>query len=534
MAKTPQCSAMFLLALCAVVQPLKADCENGPTFPEMILAQDKTTFAWQLPTDVDFAKGDLAQLPDYTIWLRGTLTAESQLDTTNDTVGPGYGVFYLVKTTGPPCGSWQTAFNAEVQRDADILGSCSDSPLTEQEMQAAVDAAFVVAPQAWGEPSDAQLFFQVVQNQLGCALDIPSPAESDSVATVAGFPGYDANHFYCGVYATGETGGPIVGILPTSQCMNMSCYNHDFDYYSNCVGGICAFSIQTTPWDNTLALSCGNAPDGCLQLTNPYYWWDLLTCGYIGNAIASPLNDPFCIAPPCNAPSEDCCSATAKCFIPDGTISPTGLWLFDSDVLDGAGAHHGTLVGDSTFGPGVHGKAVYLDGDGDYIDFEDTLEIEPPLSVSAWVKRHSSDVVRVFTSDDNASEYSGVWLQYYSPSTLSIGYGDGGPQGGVSRRTKAASALLLMNTWYHVAGVVRGPTDMSLYVDGVDIGGTYSGSGDPIAYTTSPATAGRSQHGAVSFSDAAIDDLAVYDHDLTGDEVTALYRLGHETTCPAE
>ena len=44
-----------------------------------------------------------------------------------------------------------------------------------------------------------------------------------------------------------------------------------------------------------------------------------------------------------------------------------------------------------------------------------------------------------------------------------------------------------LNTWYNLAIVVRGPTDMSLYLDGVELTNiNYSGSGGSVAFTSSP------------------------------------------------
>ena len=63
-----------------------ADCEGGPVFPETIYAQDKNTFVWQTPMDVEYAKGDLAQLGSFTLWLRGTLISTNTLPKSRDSL----------------------------------------------------------------------------------------------------------------------------------------------------------------------------------------------------------------------------------------------------------------------------------------------------------------------------------------------------------------------------------------------------------------------------------------------------------------
>lgn len=62
-------------------------------------------------------------------------------------------------------------------------------------------------------------------------------------------------------------------------------------------------------------------------------------------------------------------------------VDPNGLvahWSMNGSAVD-AGPHSldGTLVGDATFAPGIHGDSVTLDGDGDYVNIEDPLGTLP-------------------------------------------------------------------------------------------------------------------------------------------------------------
>lgn len=48
---------------------------------------------------------------------------------------------------------------------------------------------------------------------------------------------------------------------------------------------------------------------------------------------------------------------------------------------------------------------------------------------------------------------------------MSINYGNGGMVGHAdSRRTKAGTTKIHIHTWYYVAAIFRGPTDMDLYI----------------------------------------------------------------------
>ncbi len=57
--------------------------------------------------------------------------------------------------------------------------------------------------------------------------------------------------------------------------------------------------------------------------------------------------------------------------------------------------------------------------------------------------------------------------------------------GGGGRRSKITAAAWAQGVWYRVVAVYRGTTDMTIWVNGTDAGGTHSGTGAGLAYTTS-------------------------------------------------
>ena len=88
-----------------------------------------------------------------------------------------------------------------------------------------------------------------------------------------------------------------------------------------------------------------------------------------------------------------------------------------------------------------------------------------------------------------------------------------------------------MNTWYHVALVIKGPTDMTHYINGIADTGTYSGSGGDIAYTPNGSTYIGSGTDDLVGADGAkfdgiIDDVRVYEQALTEVEIEQLYNEG--------
>ena len=68
---------------------------------------------------------------------------------------------------------------------------------------------------------------------------------------------------------------------------------------------------------------------------------------------------------------------------------------------------------------------------------------------------------------------------------------------------------------------------MEIYVNGVDNGGSYSGSGGPMAYSTAPsmigASAANSSGTATSYYlEGALEDIRVYDYALTPEQISVM------------
>ncbi|MHC4501364.1 MAG: LamG-like jellyroll fold domain-containing protein, partial [Planctomycetota bacterium] len=99
-------------------------------------------------------------------------------------------------------------------------------------------------------------------------------------------------------------------------------------------------------------------------------------------------------------------------------------------------------------------------------------------------------------------------------------------QGLVSRRSKVGTTVLDADTWYHVAAVLNGPTDMSLYVDGLEDGGTYSGTGGSLAYSSASSLIGVRHGGGYALS-GKIDDVRVYERALSDEEIWEFYQTVH-------
>ncbi len=135
------------------------------------------------------------------------------------------------------------------------------------------------------------------------------------------------------------------------------------------------------------------------------------------------------------------------------------------------------------------GRGLQMDGNVNYIDLGNIYDnLQFPITVSAWVNidQGVSNWAPVFASQDNAPLYNGFWL-IVQPTSMSIGYGDGfGENDPAFRRSKTANFPNISNRWVQVTGIIRGAVDMDLFINGINVGGAYSGfTNDPMSATTS-------------------------------------------------
>jgi hypothetical protein len=216
-----------------------------------------------------------------------------------------------------------------------------------------------------------------------------------------------------------------------------------------------------------------------------------------------------------------------------------GFWSFDGKDMSGTTAldrsgqgNNGTLTNGPTPTEGKIGQGMSFDGSNDYVDVgnNSALEIDVPVTISGWIKVNAMPTGgnnnALIATDLQASNYSGMVVYLGEDRSIGVGYGDGGVPGPASRRNKDTSPIISIGSWHHIVGVIEGATEMLIYVDGVDIGGIYSGTGDAISYTASNAQIGAAGAWSSLYFNGLIDDVRIYNRALTFDEIKRLYNLG--------
>ncbi|UCC99334.1 MAG: hypothetical protein JSW66_05500, partial [Phycisphaerales bacterium] len=198
-------------------------------------------------------------------------------------------------------------------------------------------------------------------------------------------------------------------------------------------------------------------------------------------------------------------------------------WQFDGNPLDSSGnALNGTLMGDPPplFAAGVFGQALdTIEPEGpSYLEITGYKGIlgPNPFSISAWI---------------NTTDIEGTII------------GWGSTAGGTTRvefrinadRLRCESSgnvqgdtALPNNTWIHVAvtakaGAVIDDPDVTLYLDGRDDTRASTGSANPLEMAAGYDVAIARRHSGESrWLDALIDDVRIYDYELSDDEIAWL------------
>lgn len=207
-------------------------------------------------------------------------------------------------------------------------------------------------------------------------------------------------------------------------------------------------------------------------------------------------------------------------------------YKFDGNALDSSGNEfHGTPYYVVTYTEdrfGNENSAVFFNGINSYIDFPNLQELKPelPVSFSFWIRFDGEEWEsrEVFNTSHEVDVCSGVYFNTEASSgRIGINYGDGSPtyNSGV-RRTYLSNTVATTGEWMQVTAVIRGATDMNIFINCKESGGTYTGGGGDLAYSFQPGSLGRNDRQPFSpthYFHGAIDDFQYWDRELTQEEI---------------
>jgi len=214
---------------------------------------------------------------------------------------------------------------------------------------------------------------------------------------------------------------------------------------------------------------------------------------------------------------------------PPGTPGLGGVdrWKFDeatgTTAADSVGQHDLTLRNGATFGPGLAGNALVLNGSNQFAESAGTLipTENTNYSVSAWAKLNAPGGAFQTVMSEDGDANSAFFLQYsgadqrWAFSFASV------------RALATSIGQPVAGQWYHLVGV-RDVTNskLSIYVDGALSGSVgILGGGDK---GTGNLEVGRGKYNGnpVDYLNGAVDNAQVFDRALTAADVSALHDGG--------
>jgi len=217
-----------------------------------------------------------------------------------------------------------------------------------------------------------------------------------------------------------------------------------------------------------------------------------------------------------------------------------GLWSFNGSDVDGNEAHDksgnenkGTITGDTTRVIGKVGQGLSFDGSGDYVDIADSniTDITGAISVAAWIKTRAitgGNREILLKYQDSSAMYSQYMFQLNNQNVrLRISNGTLYPA------VITSTNPIQIGNWYHVVGVWDGTTNsggMKIYINGAlntSAQSTISSIWDPGDGTNYRMFIGGDILGGYQeYFDGIIDEVRLYNRELSAQEVQRLYNLG--------
>jgi len=199
-------------------------------------------------------------------------------------------------------------------------------------------------------------------------------------------------------------------------------------------------------------------------------------------------------------------------------------WPLDVDAKDIFGGHNGTLVGGAQFTDDPErGRVLSVDGTDGRVEIphSDELVFEPTdsFTIAVWlnIRTLPGSWAGIVNKSRDLGSWYGLWV---TPGNQ--WHFDGG-DGGTNVRMDTGSA---MTGWLHLAGVYDADRNtQTLYVDGAVID---EDTGVTIAATGAGDVWFGGAKSVTEFLDALIDDVRIYNHALTEEEIQTVMLSGGE------
>ena len=183
---------------------------------------------------------------------------------------------------------------------------------------------------------------------------------------------------------------------------------------------------------------------------------------------------------------------------------------------------------------GTENGAIYFNGASNFIFPEnDKLQPQFPISISVWAyfEKEEKFTHAIMNTNFVENNYHGIILtRFFEYGNISISYGGGlGNTGPDNRRSAITKIGVPIQEWVHIVGIISGPEEFEIYINGCNQELTYSGYGPTeIVYDEHPGQLGL--HDSNTLPEypnnalvGALDDFYFWDRTISEEEILYLY-----------
>ena len=189
--------------------------------------------------------------------------------------------------------------------------------------------------------------------------------------------------------------------------------------------------------------------------------------------------------------------------------------------------------------------SLNFDGIDDYVTFGDKNDFsfgngtsDTPFSVSAWIKMVDATKFRILSKSASGAGNIEWLFGVGGTDKLTLTLFDNAGSNQIKRESAAITSD--EGSWINVVGTYNGSgsnTDINIYINGVDANDSAGGAGTYVAMHNGTAALemGRfvSDSGNATYSDGNIDEVSLWNKELSAGEVTAIYNSGTPTDLSA-
>jgi len=200
---------------------------------------------------------------------------------------------------------------------------------------------------------------------------------------------------------------------------------------------------------------------------------------------------------------------------------PAGLidwWTADGNIYDIVGGHHGTLVGGTTFVPGMVGQAFSFDGVDDSIDLGNWFNLQA-FTITMWVRAGTTQQTYADIIDNNHNNGAN-WVVQQNGSQTNRYY--------FYYKNGVTPVVNLSSQWSHLAISHDTNGNRQTYLDGILLETSNEGAinynGAQFLRLARWGGGGRNWKGE-------LDEIDVYNRSLNQSEIANLYNAGANGKC---